>query len=65
MLGVYGNWLSTAEKTKQSIPLPTMIETKQSIYHLSLFVQQVEACLILFLPDNILTANSNRLLFVY
>lgn len=31
------------------------------LYHLSLFAQQAKTCLIIFLQDNVQTANSNRL----
>lgn len=65
-LAVCEHWLSTAQKAKQAIPLPTVTETKQSPYHdPSLFVQQVETCLILFSQDNRLTANSNRLFCLF
>lgn len=57
---------SVEDKAEHSLAHDGRNQTNPPYHRLSLFVQQVETCLILFLQDNVLTANSNGLfLFVY
>lgn len=53
------------DKAEHSLAHSDRNQTNPTYHHLSLFVQQVETCLILFVQDNVLTANSNGLFCLF